>query len=463
MISSSHVLLREPPFSLNHEKLADIVSQTENLLIIQDLDGVCMGLVKNPLTRVMDMAYVEATRCFAGHFYVLTNGEHIGQRGVNAIIDKALGNPTEAQDKGLYLPGLAAGGVQWQDCYGNVSHPGVSEKELSFLELVPQRIEARLRQFFQRTAGRLDANDLDAALHAAVLDNKASPTANLNIFYERLQATPEVYIALQQDIQALMLELLEEATAQGMADAFFVHYAPNLGRDLQGLEIMRPAIAPDSSHPDLGTTSSGTIDSGTTDFQFMLQGAVKEAGVLAILNRYYFQRTGEYPLGKDFNARQAPKSHAALLDLVKTHFDPAQMPLMLGVGDTVTSHVEEKNGCLEVQRGGSDRNFLQLIQDIGQELDQGNIVIYVDSSRGEVKNRRSIQVGPDPNGSKTAGDTTGETTSETTVVLAGPCDPRDRDEPLLLNVVFPGGHEQYIDFFRKAAQRRQNHGLGDVS
>lgn len=99
-----------------------------------------------------------------------------------------------------------------------------------------------------------------------------------------------------------MQELLQEAKDKGLGNSFFVHYAPNLGRDLSGQEILRPAKLEDS---------------GTTDFQFMVQGAIKEAGVLAILNRYYFQRTGSYPLGEEFNVRQAPKTLDELLKLVK--------------------------------------------------------------------------------------------------------------------------------------------------
>jgi glucosylglycerol 3-phosphatase len=40
-------------------------------------------------------------------------------------------------------------------------------------------------------------------------------------------------------------------------------------------------------------------------------------------------------------------------------------------------------------------------------------------------------------------------------VTAGPGDPRDRDDPLTLSVVFPGGHEEYAALFQSAAQARQ--------
>jgi len=418
--------LHQERFSLRHDELRRILSQTSNLLVIQDLDGVCMGLVKDPLTRVMDAGYIKAVQSFAPHFYVLTNGEHVGQRGVNRIVEKALGNPEVAKQEGLYLPGLAAGGVQWQDRFGTIDHPGVLDQELEFLARVPQRIGDRLTTFFSQHPNAINSGNLERCIQSATLDNLASPTANLNVFYEQLASRPEIYGELQRAMAALMTELLQDAAQQGMADSFFVHYAPNLGRDADGLEILRPV------------TES---DSGTTDFQFMLRGAVKEAGVLAILNHYYHQRTGHYPLGKEFSARQAPKSHAALLELVVENFSREEMPLIVGVGDTVNSTVEMQNGQPLVRRGGSDRNFLQLVQDIGTAMDLGHIIVYVDSSSGEVLNRKPLRIEPQP----------GSQESNPQRVVEGPCDPQDLHDPLQLNVVFPGGHQQYCNLFQQAA------------
>ncbi|MEB3356143.1 MAG: glucosylglycerol 3-phosphatase [Synechococcales bacterium] len=421
--------LHEASLSLDHSGLIHILSQVENLLVIQDLDGVCMGLVKDPLTRTIDPAYVEATRAFGDHFYVLTNGEHIGQRGVNGILERTVGDRPYLQQSGSHLPGLAAGGVQWQDRHGEVTHPGVSEAELTFLAQVPQRMEARLRQFFaHRAEVNLDLGAIAQGIQTAVLDNVASPTANLNSFYELLRHQPDTYRALQQAMKSLTDELLQEAEQQGLTGSFFVHYAPNLGRDSHGLEILRPATE---------------TDSGTTDFQFMLRGAVKEAGVLFILNHYYYRRTGTHPLGPDFNVRQAPADHAALLELVKSHFDPALMPRMVGVGDTVNSQVLMNEGKIIVRRGGSDRNFLQLIQDIGTAMGNGNVIVYVDSSQGEVKNRRPLKL---------------STADGALQVVDGPGDPGDTADPLTLNVVFPGGHSQYCRAFQTAAQQRLRQG-----
>ena len=418
--------LSEQTWSLDHGALIDLCQRQNNLLIIQDLDGVCMGLVKDPLTRTLDPAYVRAARQLDGHFYVLTNGEHIGNRGVNRLVEKTFDVGIVAKE-GLYLPGLAAGGVQWQDRFGTVSHPGVSSQELEFLAAVPNQISQRLQQFFQSLSE--DDSNIQACIEAAVLDNPVSPTANLNVFYDLLSDRTEIYARLQQEMQVLTSELLAQAQAQGLGQSFFVHYAPNLGKDAQGNEILQPAT------PE---------DAGTTDFQFMLQGGIKEAGVLAILNRYYHQRIGHYPLGVDFNARQAPPSHAALVDLVKEKFDPAHMPTLIGVGDTVTSKAVEENGALRFQRGGSDRNFLYLIQTLGQSFDTNNVVVYVDSSGGEVKNRKPLQLDPVPK-AEDAGSYR---------VIAGPGDERDTQDPLTLNVVFPEGHNQYIQCFQSIAKGR---------
>lgn len=425
-MSVSHLPLHQRSLSLDHQALSKIIIEQENILIIQDLDGVCMGLVKDPLTRVIDSTYIEAVKSLGNHFYVLTNGEHIGKRGVNHIVERTFSRSDLVREEGYYLPGLAGGGVQWQDCYGRVSHPGVSEAELTFLAAVPQQIANCFRQWWQREGYELDAKQIEEYIQASVLDNYVTPTANLNVFHELLRDRPDLYASLQQEIQKLMEDLLQQARERGLGDSFFVHYAPNLGRDARGLEIMRPVTGEDS---------------GTTDFQFMLRGGIKEVGVLVILNHYYYLHTGNYPLGEDFNARQAPGEQQALLDLVTANFDPQIMPTIIGVGDTVTSKAIENSHGLEFRRGGSDRGFLELIQVIDREFNRGNVVVYVDSSGGEVKNRKPLKL--DYNLSKQP------------LVVEGPGDSRDTEDPLTLNVVFPEGHQQYIDLFIKAANQRK--------
>ena len=385
---------------------------------------MCMGLVKDPLNRSITTDYVQATQALDSHFYVLTNGEHVGTRGVNGIIERAFGSAAQVRESGCYLPGLAAGGVQWQGRNGQVSHPGVSEAELAFLKTVPERIRSTLRTFAAEHTLALDNTTLEHCIQASALDNVASPTANLNTLHAALQGDHDTYLALQTSIQVLMDTLLADAADQGLGNSFFVHYAPNLGRDATGKELI--------------WLSQGT-ESGTTDFQFMLRGGIKEAGVLSLLNRYYAQRIGTYPLGENFSVRQAPQTHQELLNLVKVRFEPEAMPLIVGVGDTVTSKVERVDGQLVAKRGGSDRNFLHLVQDIGRAFGIGNIIVYVDSSGGELNNRKALRLREVEGGQQ---------------VIEGPGDPLDTDDPLTLNVVFPGGHQEYCAAFQAAAQSR---------
>ncbi|BAW97613.1 glucosylglycerol 3-phosphatase [[Synechococcus] sp. NIES-970] len=408
--------LHDQHYSLDHAAFLETLSTTKNLLIIQDLDGVCMGLVKDPLTRTIDPDYIRASRKFKDHFFVLTNGEHGGKRGVNRIVERAFRN-IDAKHEISYLPGLAAGGVQWQTDQGQISHPGVSQAELNFLATVPDLIGQCLQQFFAKYPDLFPTDNQPELIHASVLDNLVSPTANLNVLAEYLGDRLDIYQDLQRTIAALLDDLLEKASQQGLDNSFFVHYAPNLGRDHTGIEMVRFATG---------------ADSGTTDFQFMVRGAVKEAGVLVLLNEYYSRHAKYYPLGENFNARQAPQNHEDLLQLVQDNFDPQLMPLIVGVGDTVTSQTEGN----QVRRGGSDRLFLQLVQDIGQWAKSGNLVVYIDSSQGELKNRIPLKIGVVAGQEK---------------VIAGITDPAD---PLKINVAFPDGFEQYTTLFQQAAAKR---------
>ena len=77
---------------LTPDQLLQELTGAEDLLIVQDLDGVCMQLVKDPLTRCMDPSYVDAVAALDGQLAVLTNGEHEGRRGVNRLVEQALGN-----------------------------------------------------------------------------------------------------------------------------------------------------------------------------------------------------------------------------------------------------------------------------------------------------------------------------------------------------------------------------------
>ncbi|SHL76156.1 glucosylglycerol 3-phosphatase [Phytopseudomonas punonensis] len=416
------MIVTETAYSLDPTSLLDSLAGTENLLIIQDLDGVCMDLVRDPLTRTLDRNYLHAVRDLTGHFQVLTNGEHIGSRGVNALVESAVGTRQQCQEQGLYLPGLAAGGVQLQDRHGQVCHPGVSAAELAFLAAAPAQLSNSLRALLAQPPYNLPAADIDHLLASSVLDNPVSPTLNLNAFHHYWREQPALYARIQADGAGLIRQLLQGAAEQGMEHSFFIHYAPNLGRDKNGQERMRPA--------------QGSA-AGTTDLQLMLRGAVKEAGVLVILNRYYHQRTGHYPLGENFSVRQAPTELDALLQLAIEHFPPEHMPCLVGVGDTLTSSAADEHTWL---RGGSDRGFLTLVQRLGTAFGQDNRVLYVDSSRGEVQrpgvDAAYLRAHPEAPWPALSGIT-------------------DADDPLRLNSIFTDGPRQYIAFFCALAQARQ--------
>ena len=158
----------------------------------------------------------------------------------------------------------------------------------------------------------------------------------------------------------------------------------------------------------------------------MLRGAIKEAGLLVLINRHIAARTGTAPLGEDFNVRTAPNDHEALLALCKQRIPPEQMPHLVGVGDTVTSTINPSGeGWL---RGGSDRGFLTLLQELGCSFGRLNRVVLVDSSGGEV-DRPSLTDG----------------------ALAGISDPED---PLHFDVCIPGGPKAYVNWFTALSETR---------
>ena len=102
------------------------------------------------------------------------------------------------------------------------------------------------------------------------------------------------------------------------------------------------------------------------------------------------------------------------------------MPLIIGVGDTVTSKksIDEKIYL----RGGSDRSFLEFIQNLGNEFGINNKIIFVDSSSGEVER---------PSTNKTG--------------LKGISDDNDK---LKFNIVFKNGPKEYINWFIELVKKR---------
>ncbi|MYM63330.1 glucosylglycerol 3-phosphatase [Pseudomaricurvus sp. HS19] len=415
-------VLRRFHRSLEHQQFLSALANRRRLLVIQDLDGVCMGLVRDPRERVMDMAYIEAVRRMQGRFFVLTNGEHIGSRGVNGIVDTAVAasGSAAASGSGWYLPGLAAGGVQLQDSCGRVSHPGVSERELAFLASVPAWLLARLGPRLVAPPFNLSAEAVEQLLQVIVLDNLVSPTLNIGALLNHFRGDLMLSQGAQQMALGLLSELMQQAEQQQLGESFFIHLAPNLGSS-GGVERLKLASA---------------TDMGTTDFQFMLRGAIKEAGVLVLLNHYYFAGTGEFPLGEDFSARRAPIDIDSMVALAKAQFDPQLMPTLVGVGDTVTSVAAEPGNYT---RGGSDRGFLTLVQRLGGVLDSDTAVVFVDSSGGEL-DRPGVNPRPIDSGSP--------------VPIGALQGITDSADPLEINVIFPDGYPQYTDFFVRLANQR---------
>lgn len=407
--------------SLNHERLLESLAG-DDFLLMQDLDGVCMGLVRDPLTRTLDTGYIKAAQQMGDRLLVLTNGEHEGRRGVNRLVEAALGSADKARAERAYLPGLAAGGIQWQGRDGVISHPGVSDAELAFLATVPERMADMLAARLASPPFSLPSSRIRVLVQHAVLDNRVSPTINLNPIHALLGDDAMAVKTLQADAAALCDALLKDASEAGLAASFFVHYAPNLGRDPRGRERLLMADA---------------TRAGTHDFQFMPRGAVKEAGVLALLNRWVHGRTGRWPLGADFNVRLAPSGVAALVALAVSRFRAEELPRLVGVGDTVSALVTPHG----VQRGGSDRGFLMLVQALGRCFNRDNIIAYVDSSAGEVQ-RPSIDVA-------TLASRSAETLPPPPPALSGISDP---DDPLRINVVFPDGYRDYCRFFTQLAR-----------
>jgi len=395
----------KPMARLSLLELKQQISTDTNVLIIQDLDGVCMPRVRDPLTRVLPVAYIEAVAKLGDRFRVLTNGEHSSTRGVNRLVERALASGRDPAAEGLYLPGLAAGGVRSQSCRGHISHPGVTPAELEFLKAVPTLLSQGVKEIIRQITPDAKEEDQERLSQAAVLDNELSPTLNLNVLFAGL--CPEV--ETQRQLQRLSLGLLQSiekrAQEQGLADSFFLHLAPNLGHH-KGQEQLKWA-SPEHR--------------GTSDFQFMLRGAVKEAGLLVLLNQHIERSTGTAPLGEDFNVRSAPRTAEGLLALAQECIAPETMPTLIGVADTITSEWVVEGNQAGWRRGGSDRGFLTLLQDIGRAFQTPNRVVLIDSSGGEL-DRPSLQ---DPE-------------------LKGLSDPED---PLQLDVLVPGGPGAYVEWF----------------
>ena len=384
---------------------------SKNILFIQDIDGVCIPLVKDPMTREIESKYIYAVKELGEEFFVLTCGEHEGPRGVNRIIERSLRSTIEPKNKELYLRGLAACGVEYQDNNGEISFEGVSKKELIFLSKVPSLIRPKFDLIVKNFFPKLDQEDINYHAAKSICETRFSPTINFNSLFNLISKDSDKRKLIQISFEKMMNEIIYKAESEGLKNSFFLHISPNLGNK-NGKEIIK-----------LSTKN----DIGSTDIQLLIKGAVKDSGVLFLLNKFINYKTGKAPFGRNFNFRNSPKSIREKIDLCKRTIHISDMPLIVGVGDTVTS---KKNGEKIYYRGGSDRSFLEFIQILGNEFGINNKIIFVDSSSGEVE-RPSVK-------------------------KTGLIGISDVDDNLKFDMVFKNGPKEYISWFIELAKKRSN-------
>ena len=393
-------------FKMKEEVINTIINE-QNILIVQDLDGVCIPLVQDPLQREINKEYVKDVSKLREKFAVLTCGEHEGKRGVNRLVEKALDSKTTAKENGFYLPGLAACGVEYQDRFSNLSYPGLKDNEINFLSEVPKMMRSMLTNELKKFLPNLSNEKRNKLIDVAVCDTRFTPTLNFNEIFSYVKNDFQKVKDLQLIMGKIMNDLLEESKNFGLDNSFYLHLMPNLGiRD--GREIMK---------------YSTQNEFGTTDIQFIIKGAIKEAGLLFLLNKYIANKTGVYPFGENFNVRNAPKTHAQLIKLCRDKIPHEQMPLLVGVGDTVTSVKDNKDNSW--LRGGSDRGFLTLIQRLGESYKKDNQVVFVNSCNEQV-------LRPRINGTD----------------MKGVSDPND---DLKFNMIINDGPKEYIEWFKQLA------------
>ena len=387
------------------EEVIKTIINERSFLIVQDLDGVCIPLVQDPLKRKIDKEYVMAVSKLRDRFSVLTCGEHEGRRGVNRIIEESLDSKTKAKENGLYLPGLASCGVEFQDRFSNLSFPGIQNNEIKFLAKVPKMMQKMLTHELALLLPDTPLEKRQKLIDVAICDTRFTPTLNFNEIFNYIRYDLKKVKILQLMMEKIMNNLIETSNDFGLENSFYLHMMPNLGLN-NGKEIMKYATEKEF---------------GTTDIQFIIKGAIKEAGLLFLINKYISSKTGIYPLGDTFNVRNAPKTIDELVKLCIDKIPANQMPMLIGVGDTVTSIKDKKSNSW--LRGGSDRGFLTLIQRLGKTYKKDNQVIFVNSSNKEVFRPR-IQ-GND---------------------MSGISDPNDE---LKFNMIINNGPNEYIEWFKK--------------
>ena len=387
----------------------EIVINSKSILFIQDIDGVCIPLVKDPMTRKLESKYIYAAKNLEEEFFVLTCGEHEGKRGVNRIIERSLNNIIEPKEKGLYLRGLAACGVEYQDNSGNISFEGVSKEELDFLSKVPNLMRPSFERIVRKIFPNLDQVSINKHASKSICKTRFSPTINFNSLFDLVQDDSYKRKIIQKSFEDMMNQIIYKAESQGLKNSFFLHISPNLGSNNCN-EIIK-----------LSTKN----DIGSTDIQLLLKGAVKDSGVLFLLNKFIEEETGKAPFGRNFNFRNSPKTIKEKVDFCKKNIKSKDMPTIIGVGDTITS---QKISNKSYSRGGSDRSFLELIQLLGKEFRSNNKIIFVDSSSGEVYRPSTKKSG-----------------------FEGIIDEEDN---LKFDMVFQNGPKEYVEWFTKFVRNR---------
>ena len=361
------------------------------------------------MTRKLESKFIFAVKNLKKEFFVLTCGEHEGPRGVNRLIERSLKSIDQPKEKGLYLRGLAACGVEYQDNNGNISFEGVSKEEVDFLAKVPDLMRPSFEQIVKKFFPNLGQEEINSHASKSICKTRFSPTINFNSLFDLVKDDSEKRKIIQKSFEDMMNEIIYKAKDQGLENSFFLHISPNLGSK-NGNEIIK---------------LSSKNDIGSTDIQLLIKGAVKDSGVLFLLNKFIYDSTGIAPFGRNFNFRESPKSLKEKVNFCKKYVKPEDTPTIIGIGDTVTSQKIPNNGY---SRGGSDRSFLEFIQLLGKEFDSNNKIIFVDSSSGEVY-RPSTKI-------------------------SGLEGISDDDDNLKFDMIFQNGPKEYLNWFIKFAKNR---------
>ena len=297
-----------------------------------------------------------------------------------------------------------------QDNKGNISFEGISQKELDFLSKVPSLIIPRFKNIIKKLFPNMKQKTIDYHSSISICNTKFSPTINFNSLFEIVGNDWEKRVIIQKELHNMMNEIIKVCESENLSNSFFLHISPNLGK-INDKEIIK---------------YSTQKDIGSTDIQFLLKGAVKDSGVLILLNNFIGKKTGTKPFGKNFNFRDSPKSLKDKVAFCKRFIQKKDMPLIIGIGDTITSQKNSKTKSYS--RGGSDRSFLELIQFLGEEYNNENLIIFVDSSSGEVFRPSTLKTG-----------------------LEGIT---DKDDDLKFDIIFQNGPKEYIKWFIEIANQR---------